>query len=81
MLAVIKMCQVARHYSQLFRARGCTAFVKPDVRFTPCKAVLCAAQVRCFGMGMVNLDCRQESSRHSDVIDRVTTYLGLGSYK
>ena len=47
----------------------------------PCKAVLCAAQVRCFGMGMVNLDCRQESSRHSDVIDRVTTYLGLGSYK
>ncbi len=43
--------------------------------------MLRAVQVRCFGMGMVNLDCRQESSRHSDVIDRVTTYLGLGSYK
>ena len=38
----------------------------------PCKPVLRAVQVRCFGMGMVSLDCRQESSRHSDVIDRVT---------
>ena len=38
-------------------------------------------QVQCFGLGMLKLDCRQESSRHSDVLDTVTQYLGLGSYK
>lgn len=37
-------------------------------------------QVQCFGMGMVKLDIRQESTRHSDVLDTVTQYLGLGSY-
>lgn len=30
---------------------------------------------------MVKLDIRQESSRHSDVLDTITNYLGLGSYK
>lgn len=30
---------------------------------------------------MVKLDIRQESTRHSDVIDTITQYLGLGSYK
>lgn len=30
---------------------------------------------------MLKLDIRQESSRHSDVLDTVTQYLGLGSYK
>ena len=38
-------------------------------------------QVTCFGMGLVTLDVRQESTRHSDAIDTVTQYLGLGSYK
>lgn len=38
-------------------------------------------QVQCFGLGMLKLDIRQESSRHSDVLDTVTQYLGLGSYK
>ncbi|KAL0034136.1 hypothetical protein WJX79_011096 [Trebouxia sp. C0005] len=38
-------------------------------------------QVQCFGLGMVKLDIRQESTRHSDVIDTITQYLGLGSYK
>jgi len=37
--------------------------------------------VQCFGLGMVKLDIRQESTRHSDVIDTITQYLGLGSYK
>ncbi|KAK9814631.1 hypothetical protein WJX72_009042 [[Myrmecia] bisecta] len=37
-------------------------------------------QVRCFGMGMVRLDIRQESARHSQVLDSITRYLGLGSY-
>ena len=30
---------------------------------------------------MVKLDIRQESARHSDVLDTITQYLGLGSYK
>jgi phosphoenolpyruvate carboxylase len=30
---------------------------------------------------MVRLDIRQESTRHSDVLDTITTYLGIGSYK
>ncbi len=30
---------------------------------------------------MVKLDVRQESSRHADVLDTITNYLGLGSYK
>ncbi len=40
-----------------------------------------AAQVQCFGLAMVKLDIRQESSRHADVLDTITRYLGLGSYK
>lgn len=32
-------------------------------------------------MGLVTLDIRQESSRHSDAIDAITKYLGIGSYK
>ena len=38
-------------------------------------------QVTTFGMGLVTLDCRQESSKHTEAIDTITTYLGLGSYK
>ena len=37
--------------------------------------------MQCFGLGMVRLDIRQESTRHNDVLDTITTYLGLGSYK
>jgi phosphoenolpyruvate carboxylase len=33
-----------------------------------------------FGLTLVRLDLRQESSRHSEVLDAVTRYLGLGSY-
>lgn len=32
-------------------------------------------------MGLVTLDCRQESTKHTEAIDTITTYLGLGSYK
>lgn len=38
-------------------------------------------QINCFGLGMVQLDIRQESTRHADALDAVTQYLGLGSYK
>lgn len=38
-------------------------------------------QVSCFGLALVKLDIRQESERHTDVIDAITTHLGIGSYK
>ncbi|KAH7279605.1 hypothetical protein KP509_37G026100 [Ceratopteris richardii] len=38
-------------------------------------------QVACFGLSLVKLDIRQESERHSDVMEAITQYLELGSYK
>lgn len=38
-------------------------------------------QVSCFGLSLVKLDIRQESDRHTDVMDAITTHLGVGSYK
>ena len=38
-------------------------------------------QVNCFGLSLVRLDIRQESERHAEVVDAITTWLGLGSYK
>eukprot|EP00877_Chromochloris_zofingiensis_P014491 jgi/Chrzof1/9296/UNPLg00263.t1_PEPC1[v5.2] len=37
-------------------------------------------QIRCFGLCLMRLDIRQESSRHAEVIDAITTHLDLGSY-
>ncbi|EEE56642.1 hypothetical protein OsJ_06051 [Oryza sativa Japonica Group] len=37
-------------------------------------------QVSTFGLALVKLDIRQESDRHTDVLDAITTYLGIGSY-
>jgi phosphoenolpyruvate carboxylase len=37
-------------------------------------------RVACFGVELLKLDIRQESTRHSDVLDAITTYLGIGSY-
>ncbi|MCP5206173.1 MAG: phosphoenolpyruvate carboxylase [Hahellaceae bacterium] len=37
-------------------------------------------RVQCFGLELVKLDIRQESSRHRLAIDEITQYLGLGSY-
>ena len=37
-------------------------------------------RVHCFGLHMVRLDIRQESDRHTEVLDAVTRHLGLGSY-
>lgn len=33
-----------------------------------------------FGTSLLRLDIRQESTRHNDVLDAMTQYLGLGSY-
>lgn len=38
-------------------------------------------QVSCFGLSLVRLDIRQESERHTDVIDAITQYLDLGSFR
>ncbi len=37
-------------------------------------------RVACFGLTLLRLDIRQESTRHSDVINEITEYLQLGSY-
>jgi phosphoenolpyruvate carboxylase len=36
--------------------------------------------VSAFGLTMVTLDVRQESTRHEEALDSITRYLGLGSY-
>ncbi|MEZ5064910.1 MAG: phosphoenolpyruvate carboxylase [bacterium] len=36
--------------------------------------------VACFGLGLVRLDLRQESSRHTDALDEITKHLRYGSY-
>jgi len=38
-------------------------------------------QVACFGLSLVRLDIRQESERHTEVMNSITEWLGLGSYK
>lgn len=37
-------------------------------------------QLNCFGLSMVRVDLRQESTRHTEALDCITRYLGLGSY-
>lgn len=37
-------------------------------------------RIKCFGVHLVRLDIRQESTRHSNVLSEVTRYLGLGDY-
>lgn len=38
-------------------------------------------RVRCFGVSLVRIDIRQESSRHSAALAELTSYLGLGDYE
>ncbi|MCL6416488.1 phosphoenolpyruvate carboxylase [Aestuariirhabdus sp. Z084] len=37
-------------------------------------------RVHCFGLALLRLDVRQESTRHAEAISEITEYLGLGSY-
>ncbi|WGL15067.1 phosphoenolpyruvate carboxylase [Microbulbifer bruguierae] len=37
-------------------------------------------RLKCFGITLLKLDIRQESTRHANVVDAITRYLGLGSY-
>ncbi|KAK4342112.1 hypothetical protein RND71_037928 [Anisodus tanguticus] len=38
-------------------------------------------QVSTFGLSLVRLDIRQESDRHTDVLDAITLHLEIGSYR
>ncbi|XP_010552117.1 PREDICTED: phosphoenolpyruvate carboxylase 3 [Tarenaya hassleriana] len=38
-------------------------------------------QVSTFGLALVRLDIRQESDRHTDVLDAITKHLDIGSYR
>ncbi|KAL2936018.1 Phosphoenolpyruvate carboxylase 1 [Bienertia sinuspersici] len=38
-------------------------------------------QVSTFGLSLVKLDIRQESARHTDVMDAITKHLDVGSYR
>nr|GLL43467.1 phosphoenolpyruvate carboxylase 4-like [Ipomoea trifida] len=37
-------------------------------------------RVATFGMGLMKLDLRQESGRHAETLDAITTYLDMGTY-
>ncbi|SHF76714.1 Phosphoenolpyruvate carboxylase, type 1 [Microbulbifer donghaiensis] len=37
-------------------------------------------RLNCFGITLLRLDIRQESTRHTDTLDAITRYLGLGGY-
>ncbi|KAI5404552.1 CDP-diacylglycerol-glycerol-3-phosphate 3-phosphatidyltransferase, partial [Lathyrus oleraceus] len=37
-------------------------------------------RVATFGMVLMKLDLRQESGRHADTLDAITTYLDMGTY-
>jgi phosphoenolpyruvate carboxylase len=38
-------------------------------------------RVACFGLSLLPLDIREESTKHTEALDAVTRYLGLGSYR
>jgi len=38
-------------------------------------------RVKCFGVTLVKLDIRQESTRHTEALSELTRYLGLGDYE
>lgn len=40
----------------------------------------CLRRVACFGLHLLRLDIRQESSRHSEALSEITRWLGLGDY-
>ena len=37
-------------------------------------------QISCFGLCLLPLDIRQESTRHAEALDAITRFLGVGSY-
>lgn len=37
-------------------------------------------RIKCFGIQLVRIDVRQESTRHTEALSEITRYLGLGDY-
>lgn len=37
-------------------------------------------RVKCFGVTLVNIDIRQESTRHTEALSEITRYIGIGDY-
>ncbi|MQX54541.1 phosphoenolpyruvate carboxylase [Alcanivorax sediminis] len=58
---------------QSLRAVGLADIANGDLKNT-------LRRLNCFGITLLRLDIRQESTRHSDVLDAITRYLQLGSY-
>ncbi|MFP1557908.1 phosphoenolpyruvate carboxylase [Escherichia coli] len=38
-------------------------------------------RVKCFGVPLVRIDIRQESTRHTEALGELTRYLGIGDYE
>lgn len=38
-------------------------------------------RVKCFGVTLVQIDVRQESTRHTEALSEITRYLGIGDYE
>lgn len=38
-------------------------------------------RVKCFGVPLVRIDVRQESTRHTEALGELTRYLGIGDYE
>ncbi len=38
-------------------------------------------RIKCFGIQLVRIDVRQESTRHTEALSEITRYLGLGDYE
>lgn len=38
-------------------------------------------RVKCFGVTLVKIDIRQESTRHTEALSEITRYLGIGDYE
>ncbi|MEA7595311.1 phosphoenolpyruvate carboxylase, partial [Salmonella enterica subsp. enterica serovar Virginia] len=37
--------------------------------------------MKCFGVPLVRIDIRQESTRHTEALGEITRYLGIGDYE
>ncbi|MGQ7115497.1 phosphoenolpyruvate carboxylase, partial [Escherichia sp. TWPC-MK] len=40
-----------------------------------------ATRLKCFGVPLVRIDIRQESTRHTEALGELTRYLGIGDYE
>ena len=78
-VGVALMRVLCREYLHIIFPKACTHEPINLHRATR-DSVSAVLQVSTFGMGLVTLDVRQESSKHAQAMDAITTFLGLGSY-